>query len=204
MIAVAASRSSWYASSGERHLRRDGDGVAGVHAHRVEVLDRADDDDVVGAVADDLELELVPAADGLLDEHLADRALVEPARDLADELVARRDEAAAVAAERERGSHDRRERDAVERVRRRDGARRGHAQPARLDGALEELAVLRALDRVAGRRRSARRRARPARPPLASSRARFSAVWPPIVGSSASGRSRRSTPATPSRSSGSR
>ena len=46
----------------ERHLRRDRHRVAGVDAHRVEVLDRADDDDVVGAVADHLELELVPAA----------------------------------------------------------------------------------------------------------------------------------------------
>ena len=32
---------------GERLLRRDGDRVAGVHAHGVEVLDRADDDGVV-------------------------------------------------------------------------------------------------------------------------------------------------------------
>ncbi len=62
---------------GQRHLRRDRDRVARVDAHRVEVLDRADDDDVVIAVADDFELELVPAADGLLDEHLADRRLGE-------------------------------------------------------------------------------------------------------------------------------
>ena len=59
----------------ERHLRRDRHRVACVHAHRVEVLDRADDHDVVGAVADDLELELVPAAHRLLDEHLRDRRL---------------------------------------------------------------------------------------------------------------------------------
>ena len=44
-----------------------------MNAHRVEVLDRADDHDVVGAIADDLQLELVPAPDRLLDEHLADR-----------------------------------------------------------------------------------------------------------------------------------
>ena len=56
---------------GQRHLRRDGDRVAGVHAHRVEVLDRADDHDVVGVVAHDLQLELVPAAHRFLDEHLA-------------------------------------------------------------------------------------------------------------------------------------
>ena len=72
---------------GERHLRRDRDGVAGVDAHRVEVLDRADDHDVVGAVADDLELELVPAAQRLLDEHLADRRLGEAELDLAAELL---------------------------------------------------------------------------------------------------------------------
>jgi hypothetical protein len=41
-------------------------------------------------------------------------------------------------------------------------------------------------------------------PASASSRARLSAVCPPIVGSSASGRSRASTPVTPSRSRGSR
>ena len=64
---------------GQRHLRRDGHRVAGVHAHRVDVLDRADDDGVVGVVAHQLELELVPAEEGLLDEHLADRALGERA-----------------------------------------------------------------------------------------------------------------------------
>ena len=75
-------------------------------AHRVEVLDRADDHDVVGAVAHDFELELVPAAHRLLDEHLADRALGEPALDLRDELLLGLGEAAAVTAEREGGPHD--------------------------------------------------------------------------------------------------
>ena len=75
---------------GQRHLRRDGDGVAGVDAHRVEVLDRADDDDVVARVAHDLELELVPADQRLLDEHLADRALAEAALELPSKLLVRR------------------------------------------------------------------------------------------------------------------
>src|SRR4029079_6814884 len=62
---------------------RDGDRVTGVHAHRVEVLDRADDDAVVGAVAHDLELVFLPPGDRPLDEDLADRAGIEPlARDL--------------------------------------------------------------------------------------------------------------------------
>ncbi len=59
---------------GERHGRRDGDRVAGVHAHRVDVLDRADHDDVVVAVAHQLELELLPAEHRLLDQHLVHRA----------------------------------------------------------------------------------------------------------------------------------
>ena len=47
MTAIAWSRSFWYCAVGERLLRRDGDRVAGVDAHRVDVLDRADDHDVV-------------------------------------------------------------------------------------------------------------------------------------------------------------
>ena len=46
---------------GQRQRRRDGDRVAGVHAHRIEVLDRADDDAVVALVAHHLHLEFLPA-----------------------------------------------------------------------------------------------------------------------------------------------
>ena len=133
---------------GERHLRRDGHRVAGVHAHRIEVLDRADDHDVVGVVAHDLELELVPAAHRLLDQHLADRRLGEAALDLRAELLRRVGEAAAVAAERERRPDDRRQRDPDQIVARRDDARRRHSQAAAFDGRLEELAILGTLDRV--------------------------------------------------------
>ena len=115
---------------GKRHLRRDRHRVAGVHAHRVEVLDRADDHDVVDAVAHDLELELVPAAHGLLDEHLPDRALAQAGLHLADELVVRRREAAAVAAEREGRPDDRRNGDALELPEVGDDRRGRHLQPA--------------------------------------------------------------------------
>ena len=57
--------------------RSDGDGVAGVHTHRVEILNRADDHTVVGAVTHDLELVLLPALDRLLDQDLRDGAGVE-------------------------------------------------------------------------------------------------------------------------------
>ena len=43
---------------GEGLRGRDGDGVAGVHAHGIEVLDGADDDDVVGEIAHHLELDI--------------------------------------------------------------------------------------------------------------------------------------------------
>src|SRR5258705_12379770 len=53
---------------GERHRGRDGDRIAGVHAHRIDVLDGAHDHDVVAAVAHDLELEFLPAEHAALDE----------------------------------------------------------------------------------------------------------------------------------------
>ena len=59
---------------GQGLLGRHGDGVAGVDAHRVDVLDGADDDHVVLVVAHHLEFELLPADHRLLEQHLADRA----------------------------------------------------------------------------------------------------------------------------------
>ena len=121
-------------------------------AHRVEVLDRAHDDDVVVQVADHLELELVPAADGLLDEHLRDRALAQAALDDRAQLRLGLGEAAAVAAEGEGGPDD---------GRRRDLARAGRptvticerrrAQPTALDRVAEERPVLGAPDHVDAR-----------------------------------------------------
>jgi hypothetical protein len=180
---------------GERHLRRHRDRVARVDAHRVEVLDRADDHDVVSAVADHLELELVPAADRLLDEHLADWALGEAALDLPVERLGVVREAAAVAAERERRPDDSGNRRAVESASdstMRDSAPRGRSSaprrgraggPPRADDVHPRAQELDA-ELLEHPRRS-------------SSIARFNAVCPPSVGRSASGRSRRRTSASP-------
>src|SRR5207244_989843 len=73
---------------GERLGGGDGDRVAGVNAHWVEVLDGADDDDVVGAVAHDLQLELLPADDGFLDQDLVGGRQVEAASNEDVELLA--------------------------------------------------------------------------------------------------------------------
>ena len=135
----------------------DGGRVAGVDAHRVDVLDRADDDHVVDAVADHLELELAPAGDRLLEQDLRDRALAQSALDRMLELLRRGGEAAAVAAERERGPDDDGQ---VQRAGGERGARllhpgRDHARRhAQADGGHrrgEELAVLRPPDGVVRR-----------------------------------------------------
>ena len=89
---------------GEGLGRGHGDGVAGVHAHGVKVLDGADDDAVAHAVAHDLHLVLFPADDGLLDQHLAGGRQVEAlAHDIA-QLVAVVGDAAAGAAQGEGGA----------------------------------------------------------------------------------------------------
>ena len=59
---------------GQRQGRSDGDRIAGMHAHRVDVFDRADDDGVVGGVAHHLHLVFLPAQQAFVDEDLAHRA----------------------------------------------------------------------------------------------------------------------------------
>ena len=136
---------------GERHLRRDGDRVARVHAHRVEVLDRADDDHVVRAVAHHLELELVPAAHRLLDEHLPDRRLPQAALDLVGERRAILGEPAAVASERERGANDRGYLHVRELGERRHDLRGGNLEAAGANRVAKELTILGSADDVHGR-----------------------------------------------------
>ena len=80
---------------------RDGDAVAGVDPHRVEVLDGADDDDVVLRIAHDLEFELLPADDRALDQDLPDRAGAEPPFGVGLELLPVVGDVAAGAAKRE-------------------------------------------------------------------------------------------------------
>ena len=91
---------------GECLLRRHGDRVAGVHTHRVDVLDRADDHAVVGAVAHHLELVLLPSRDRLLDEDLADRARRQPIGGHPLELVGVGGDAGAASTEDVRGTDD--------------------------------------------------------------------------------------------------
>ena len=70
-----------------------------MNPHWIEVLDRADDHAVVIAVTHDFELELFPAGDARLDQNLTDRAHRDSLRCEMRELVERRRNARAPAAE---------------------------------------------------------------------------------------------------------
>ena len=86
--------------------RGDRDRVARVDAHGIEVLDRAHDDDVVRPVAHYLQLELLPADDAAVDEHLADRGRADPGADEILELLPIVGGAPARPAEGEGGTDD--------------------------------------------------------------------------------------------------
>ena len=90
---------------GQRLYRRDRDRVAGVHAHRVHVLDGADDDGVPRLVAHHLHLEFLPADQGLLYEDFAVQRRGEPARDDFAEFPGVVRNAAARSAEGEAGTY---------------------------------------------------------------------------------------------------
>ena len=58
----------------------DGNAVPGVHAHGIEIFDRADDDDVVVEVAHHLEFELLPTEYGAFDQNFSDRTQIDAVR----------------------------------------------------------------------------------------------------------------------------
>ena len=137
---------------GERQTGRDDDGVARVDADGIDVFHGADGDDVARTVAQHFKFDLLPAADVFFDEHLRDGRKHEPVvRDEAQLLLVMRD-AAARAAQREGGAHDDgiaelvRDRHAL--LHRIGDVGRDDGLADLLHGLLEELAVLRAVDRV--------------------------------------------------------
>ena len=92
---------------GKRHDWRNGDAVAGVYAHRVDVLDATDNDAVVFAVAHDFEFIFLPAEHALINEHLADHAGRQATAHGLFKLFKVVGDAAAGAAERECRTQDR-------------------------------------------------------------------------------------------------
>ena len=120
---------------GERQRRGDGDRIASMHAHRIDILDGADDDAVVRAVADHLHLIFLPAEDRFLDQDLARRRGVQPALDDPQIFLAIIGDAAARAAQREGRPDDRRQADDFQRLERLDQVMRQHgARGGEADG----------------------------------------------------------------------
>ncbi len=94
--------------------------IAGMHAHRIDVFDRADDDAVILLVAHHLHLELFPAEHRFLDQHFVGGRGIDAALDDLDELGFVVGDAAAGAAERERRPDDGGQPDVLERFERLD------------------------------------------------------------------------------------
>ncbi len=101
---------------GQRQGRRHRHRIAGMHPHRVDILDRADDDAVVVFVAHDFELVLLPAEHRFLDQHLTHRRGAQAAADDFLEFFRVVGDAAAGAAQREGRPDDRRKPDRCQRL----------------------------------------------------------------------------------------
>ena len=82
------------------------DGIAGMDAHRVHVLDSADDDGVVFLVAHHFHLEFLPAEHGFLEQDFRSQAGLEAAFRDGHQLIHVLGNAAARTAEREGGAND--------------------------------------------------------------------------------------------------
>ena len=91
----------------QRQGRGDGDRIAGMHAHRIDVFDGANDDRVIGAVAHDLHLEFFPAQQRFIDQNLRHRRGIQPRAANRLVIVAVIGHAATGAAQREGGADDR-------------------------------------------------------------------------------------------------
>ena len=86
---------------GEGLGRRHGDRITGMHPHRIEVFDAANDHHVVGAIAHHLELEFLPAQQRLLHQNLGDGAGLQAAFAEGAELLGVVGDAPAAAAQGE-------------------------------------------------------------------------------------------------------
>ena len=89
---------------GERLRGRNGYGIACVHTHRVEIFDRADDDNVVLKITHDLQFELLPSDNRLLDENCMNRTQIKTALEDAFKFFAIEGNTTAGPAQSERGT----------------------------------------------------------------------------------------------------
>ncbi len=151
----------------QRQGRRHGDTVAGVHAHRVDILDGTNDDGVVRFVAHNFHLKFFPTQQAFIHQNLVHRGSVHAGATEMDVVLAVIGHTAAGAAHGEGGADDGGQADAIEFFQRQPdalikigrsvvpfwgchngGARIFDAQP--VHGFAEQFAVLGHFDGVAG------------------------------------------------------
>ena len=122
-----------------------------MHTHGIEILNRADDDDVVSSVAHHLQLEFFPSQDRLFDESFVHRREVEAAGQHFAQLFAVVRDASAGAAEREGRTNDDRKSDLPGKLdpvfRVVDQRRLGNIEADALHRIFEKQPVFRLLDR---------------------------------------------------------
>ncbi len=82
------------------------EGIAGMDAHGIDILDEADGDHIAVCVTDDLQLQLLPAEDGLLHQNLAHQGSLQTSGDDRLEFFLVVDETAAGAAHGVGGTQD--------------------------------------------------------------------------------------------------
>ena len=90
-----------------------GDGIAGVDAHRIEVLDGTHDDGVVGQIAHHFQLKFFPAEDALFDQYFVNRRKIEATLQNFGQVFAVVSDPAARSAQREAGAQNHRIADAI-------------------------------------------------------------------------------------------
>src|SRR5699024_4277943 len=91
---------------GQRHGGGDGDGIAGVHTECIDVLDGADDHDIVVGVTHELQLEFLPTEDGFLNQDVGLRGGREATAGDAVEVLHGVRQAGTQATHGEGGAHD--------------------------------------------------------------------------------------------------
>ena len=138
---------------GERLHRRDRDRVAGVHAHRVEIFNRTNNDAVVHPVAHHFHFKFFPADERFFDQHFVHRRHGETATGDLIQLVRVVGDTAATAAESEGRPDDERESsdlfcNAAHVGKRARHARARHVEPDSQHGFLEQLSIFALRDRL--------------------------------------------------------
>ena len=131
---------------GQRLHRRDSDRIACVHAHRIEIFDRTNDNAVIHSVAHHFHLEFFPADERLFDQHFANRRHGKTAAGDFVQIVRIIGDAAAAPAECERRPNDERKSsdffcDAARVGKRTRNARAGNVQTDPQHRFLEQLSI---------------------------------------------------------------